>query len=53
MKTDNQRWLYARAQAIANVSTPERDDPLAFWCLVELIVATTNGVWRKDDGKRH
>jgi hypothetical protein len=39
----NERELqtYRQAQAIANVAAPENTDPLAFWCLVELIVSVS------------
>lgn len=34
-----QREQYQRAQDLANKIAPERTDPLAFWCLVEAILA--------------
>lgn len=36
-KPERMRW--ERAQALADKIAPERDDPLAFWCLVEAILA--------------
>lgn len=38
-KQDRARW--ERAQALADKIAPEKDDPLAFWCLVEAILAVT------------
>ena len=34
-----EREKWERAQALANVIAPEKSDPLAFWCLVEAIIA--------------
>lgn len=34
-----ERLHYERAQALAGKIVPERDDPLAFWCLVEAILS--------------
>lgn len=36
-RSEAEKW--ERAQIIANAVAPEKADPLAFWCLVEAIMA--------------
>lgn len=37
--TQRERKRWELAQALAGKISPEKDDPLAFWCLVEAILA--------------
>ena len=37
--TKRERMRWERAQALADKVAPECDGPLAFWCLVEAILA--------------
>ncbi|WP_269058623.1 hypothetical protein [Streptococcus pneumoniae] len=39
-KQERMRWEWA--QALADKIAPEKDDPLAFWCLVEAILAVNS-----------